>query len=355
MDSTPRNREEIVASLGPAKSNAIYEKEWSKFKSFARSTPPTEDDFLSYFDHLRRTKGYKSSTMWSLYSMINFKYKLETGHKLQDHPVVTQLLKSYEHNYERKVAKIFTLDEIKTLLSKELPSPFWVVRKCIIALAFCGGLRCKELRDLKFGSLTHTDKGYIVIFQRAKQTGEQAYSNFLVPYSANPGEVCFASKVEAYLNSVTATLGEPAPTDDLFKGTKGGKGIARQPMGINLIRNVGCDVAKELNLTDVKAYTGHCWRRSSATQLAGSGATSTDLKRTFGWKQETTAMRYIDHSVHQTSRMAEMLTETTPKRSKMDDEISVGRDSFSGPPSDAGDKAKVFHITVESGATLNIS
>lgn len=49
-----------------------------------------------------------------------------------------------------------------------------------------------------------------------------------------------------------------------------------------------------LNLPDVDTYTGHCFRKTSATLLVEGGADITTLKRHGGWKSNSVAESYIE-------------------------------------------------------------
>jgi hypothetical protein len=145
-----------------------------------------------------------------------------------------------------------------------------------------------------------------------RQSPEQASTRFLNgPSKARPPgqtdpSICLATKVREYLEALV-TLGEDKDSC-LFKGCMKGAHFVKAPMGKNLLHDIGKDVAKELGLQDWTSYTGHCWRRSSATQVAGEGATALDMKRQFGWQQETTAMRYLDGTNQQMIKMAKLAT-----------------------------------------------
>ena len=69
-----------------------------------------------------------------------------------------------------------------------------------------------------------------------------------------------------------------------------------QPMGRNTIGCIPMEVAKFLDLPDATSYTGHCFRRSSATELADGGVSMTTLKRQFRWKSSSVAESYIAQS-----------------------------------------------------------
>lgn len=71
----------------------------------------------------------------------------------------------------------------------------------------------------------------------------------------------------------------------------------RQFIGKNKIAQIPQEIAAFLKLPCPESYTGHCFRRTSATLLADSGATITTLKRHGGWKSDTVAEGYIAESV----------------------------------------------------------
>ena len=67
-------------------------------------------------------------------------------------------------------------------------------------------------------------------------------------------------------------------------------------------------IARFLKLPNPELYTGHCFRRSSVTQLANSGGDLTTIKRHGGWKSSTVAEGYIDTSESRRVAVAEMLS-----------------------------------------------
>lgn len=74
-----------------------------------------------------------------------------------------------------------------------------------------------------------------------------------------------------------------------------GKGC-RQVVGVHQFGKMPKIVAKFLNLPNADEYTGHCFRRSSATILVNAGADLIALKRHGGWKSSNVAEGYIEES-----------------------------------------------------------
>lgn len=70
-----------------------------------------------------------------------------------------------------------------------------------------------------------------------------------------------------------------------------------QHVGINKIGEIPSLIAKWLGKELHKSYTGHCFRRSSATLLANAGGNMTSIKRHGGWKSAAIAEGYIEDSL----------------------------------------------------------
>lgn len=86
------------------------------------------------------------------------------------------------------------------------------------------------------------------------------------------------------------------PEKKLFINFQGGK-CTRQVVGINKIGRAACEIAKFFKLPNPEEYTGHCFRRSSATSLVEAGGDLLTLKQHGGWKSSTVAEGYIENSL----------------------------------------------------------
>jgi integrase len=313
-DPSLRLVEAILEDLLPHKSKAAYDKAWKNFHNHCRikkGEKPSEAHFMGYFDYLSREKKLKTSTMWSTFSMLNQCNQIEFGDRLQDaFPCLKVQLKQYNSGYVRKVAKVFTNFELNDFMAKthEGPKRFWQLRKAAVALSFTGGLRTTELKNLKFKNLSDSPAGVWVDYTPAKQRGEVKTSRFLVPVNPESPGTCYASHLRAYLSAVNKSLGNKVDTDLVLflKCLKGG-GFSKVPMGINRLYKIPGEVAAQLKLEDPTKYTGHSFRRSSATQMANTGATSTDLRRFYHWKNDSTANQYIDKSATHGERIGNMI------------------------------------------------
>lgn len=62
-----------------------------------------------------------------------------------------------------------------------------------------------------------------------------------------------------------------------------------------------------MNLPNSQLYTGHCYRRSSATLYVDGGGDNTGLKRHGGWKSSIIAEGYIDQSFKNKMKTADTI------------------------------------------------
>lgn len=84
-----------------------------------------------------------------------------------------------------------------------------------------------------------------------------------------------------------------------------------QPVGINTFSKMPSIIATFLKLEQPHLYTGHCFRRSSASILCDSGADFSAIKRLGGWKSTAVAEGYIENSLQNKIDTAEKILGTT--------------------------------------------
>ena len=69
-----------------------------------------------------------------------------------------------------------------------------------------------------------------------------------------------------------------------------------QCVGVNTFGKIPSEIAAYLKLPNPHLYTGHSFRRSSASILADSGEEITSIKRLGGWKSTFLAEGYLEES-----------------------------------------------------------
>ena len=96
-------------------------------------------------------------------------------------------------------------------------------------------------------------------------------------------------------------------TPRFFLNYHNGK-CTKQPVGINKFSKMPQIIASYLKLREADSYTGHTFRRTSATLLADSGADITTVKRHGGWKSSSVAEGYIEDSVQNKRKIYQQIT-----------------------------------------------
>lgn len=106
----------------------------------------------------------------------------------------------------------------------------------------------------------------------------------------------------------TYAVKRPADTKHsrFFIGYRNGL-CGKQAIGINTIGTMPKVIAEYLKLPSPQEYTGHCFRRSSASILADTGVDISVLKRHGGWKSSTVAEGYVENSLQQKKEIAEKM------------------------------------------------
>lgn len=80
-----------------------------------------------------------------------------------------------------------------------------------------------------------------------------------------------------------------------------------QVIGVNTFGTMPREIATFLKLPNATNYTGHCFRRSSATLLADAGADITTLKRLGGWRSATVAEGYLENSIQNKTKISQQI------------------------------------------------
>ena len=143
-------------------------------------------------------------------------------------------------------------------------------------------------------------------------------NRFLVPFNRNKPHLCFASRVMAYIHHLNEDIPDVKPDEGLFRKPMKSGSYSRQVLGKHTLAGIGKEIAEELGLEKPETYTGHCFRCSSATAAANHGANTVELKRHFGWVQESTALKYVDDTKERSRKMARLITGENKNSTKKD-------------------------------------
>lgn len=138
----------------------------------------------------------------------------------------------------------------------------------------------------------------------------------------------FYQKVQDYIN----LRPKDYVCDRFFIQYRLGKCV-KQPIGRHKIAEVPERIAGYLNLKNKHRYTGHCFRRSSATLLSESGANMQMIKQLGRWRSDIIAQGYIENSLHNRQMIFDGITHNAGD-SNVQKKVSVKRKSPQEPAHD---------------------
>lgn len=162
---------------------------------------------------------------------------------------------------------------------------------------YCWGCRREELYAMSIDDVEDTGSQLVITIPHSKTNIRRLFS---VINEANG--INFLEMFRKY----TALRPKNFKEFFLFLGYRRGKCIA-QRVGIHSIGGTPKKIAQFLKLKNSDKYTGHCFRRTSATFLANAGADLTVLKRHGNWKSSSVAEKYVEDSVEGKVKIARMI------------------------------------------------
>lgn len=179
----------------------------------------------------------------------------------------------------------------------------YFILKVVAICGIFGSCRRYELCDLRLSDIKKEGSVLIINIRPSKTEKGRKFA------VVDNDDISYVKLFNKYLS----LRPENISTDRVFLKYANGKCI-KQVVGINTFGKCPSLLARFLNLPDATKYTGHAFRRSSATIMANSGMSVDELKRQVGWKSSTVASGYIEESIQNkisvTKRIGEALTST---------------------------------------------
>lgn len=159
-----------------------------------------------------------------------------------------------------------------------------------------GACRREELHDLRIQDVTIEGSVLLVKIRKTKTYTPRQFT--IVP----DGPVDYI----ALFNKYACLRPKNCKISSLFLSYRCGK-CSSQPVGKNTIGKMPRIIAEFLKLPDASKFTGHCFRRSSATILAESGSDTRTLKQLGGWKSDKVAEAYVENSLQNKIKIAQSI------------------------------------------------
>lgn len=266
-----------VSYLLPDKSKKLYERAYAKFMEWRldkKIASFSEDVLIVYFEEL--SCSMKPSCLWVRYSMLKSTLYLNNNIDISSYSRLVTLLKRKCEGYTGKKSRILSSDEIKRFIH-EAPDHQHLLNKVVLIFGIMGGCRRKELHDLKVDHVKDVDSLLLV---NITNTNTKTFRSFTI--TGKYYNIC-----KKYMDL------RPVVCDNFFfLNYKNGK-CTSQNIGINKIGGMAKQVAAYLKLPNTHLYTGHCFRRTSATLLVDAGGDILTLKRRGGLKSATAAESHV--------------------------------------------------------------
>lgn len=326
-DDTPAELREaarnVVDNLLPDKSGRLYRECYKQFLEWQvprGTTSVSEDTMLVYFAEM--SKKFKPSSLWAKYSMLKSTILNSRNVDIGKYKQLSTFMSKNSKGFVSNKSKILTPRDIEKFLA-EAPDSRYLATKVALILGITGACRREELKNLTVQDIEHYDKMIVVKIPRTKNDVPRKFTV--------DGD--FYEIIKKY----EALRPENVKNDRFFLCLRNGK-CTQQVIGINTFGAMPKMIAEYLGLDEPDKYTGHSFRRTSATMLADAGADLLTLKRHGGWKSDKVAMGYVEDSINNKKKICAQIcssidlnrpssskSETITKlpQSKMEDTINL--------------------------------
>lgn len=333
-------------SLLPEKSKKRYEITYDVFRKWCDAKyvdiHTSEAVLLAYF--LEKSKKYTSpASLWCEYSMLRSTISLNDNVDISKYAKLRAFLKNKNIGYRPKKSEVFTIEQIVKFLS-EASDQTYLMKKVVAIMGIAGACRKDELCKVTVDDIV--DKGSVILIKIPDSKNHLSRSFTIVD---NENFHCLE-----LFRKYMSLRPKNSENKRLFLRYKNGKCV-NQPVGRNIFAKIPSDIATFLNLENAKNYSGHSFRRTSATLLANSGVDVLALKRHGGWKSSAVAESYVAESLTNKIQVANKIfnisnLEAGSSRQTSDNDLS---DNMENTPLDGPEVTKEIQKNLTSILTVN--
>jgi integrase len=315
-DEVSETANAALASLLPAKSKVQYEKAYNQFRMWCATkqvVKVTENVLLAYLEE--KSKVLKPPTLWSTFSMLKSTLNVKENVDVRKFPKIVPYLKNKSVGYRGKKSKVLTREDITKFL-EEADDGTYLLMKVVLIFGISGACRREELMKMSLDDIEDLDSVLVLKVPDSKTHSERTFTISNLEY------------IKMY-RKYRALRPPHATSRRLFLRYASGK-CSNQNVGINKIGEIPSLIAWYLGKPSAKQYTGHCFRRSSATLLANAGGDITSVKRHGGWKSTTVAEAYIEDSLANKIEISNKILNTQLSSAQEDMPNEVVHNSIDG-------------------------
>ncbi|XP_071562162.1 uncharacterized protein [Temnothorax nylanderi] len=302
-------------NLIPQKSKQKYNKAYKQFMDWRAEKKIksfSENILLAYLSEL--SHNHKPTTLWATYSMLKTTLNINNNININNYQKLVPFLKKQSRGFQPKKSKVLTPEEINEFLNKASDQQYLDTKVAMI-FGLCGACRREELTQITINDIE--DKGSILLVK--------------IPKTKNYKPRSFVISDENFYNfykKYTALRPKNIQTSRFFLNYYNGQ-CTKQPIGINKFGRMPQTIASYLKLPQPELYTGHTFRRTSATLLVDSGADLITLKRHGGWKSNAVAEGYVEDSLNNKKEICNQITKSLTN--KPSSEISTSKNVHENP------------------------
>ncbi|XP_064212473.1 uncharacterized protein LOC135265978 [Tribolium castaneum] len=274
---------EAINKVVPAKSKQLYEKEYSNFCEWRKRKDAKGVDeriILAYISE--RSKNAKSSLLWAYYSQLKKMLSVKENIDISRFHQVSAFLKQHSVGHRPKKSKVFSFEEMEKFLDT-VSYDEYLLQKVVLIVGVFGGCRIGELVAMSVDDVH--DRGNVIVVNIPDTKTYKPRTFTINGSNSIPAIDVFRKYRKLRLESILHKR--------LFINNHKQK-CTVQPFGINIISKFPEKIARFLCLPNSEEYTGHSFRRSSATLLADSGADLAVVKRHGGWRSNSVVEGYIE-------------------------------------------------------------
>lgn len=335
-----------ISGLLPEKSKKKYEYTYSKYKEWCTEKnvqhPGNEKVLIAYFSQLSST--YKPSSLWAFYSMIRAMISIEINTDISKYTNLVALLKRKSEGYRCKKSMVLTKTNVTTFL-QQADDKTHLLWKVALIIGLAGACRREELTNLLIKHVK--DEGTCFHFCLPSTKTKIARDFFVT--SGDIAGIDMVKLIRKYIN----LRPDNVKHGRFFLQYRGGK-CMKQPVGINSFGVLPKQIASYLHLEHPETYTGHCFRRSSTSLLADSGADLLTVKRHGGWRSNTVAEGYIENSAENKKIISSKILGETENKGKMKENYQLVSSTATNSSLNEQNFHVLSNISANVGATSGI-
>ncbi|KAJ8706480.1 hypothetical protein PYW07_012558 [Mythimna separata] len=241
----------LLPSISKDRYITTYEN-FLKWKNKKNAKSFSENVVLAYFNEL--ASKYKPSSLWTTYSMLKTTLKMNNGVDIKLYSNLIAFLKRRSDGFIKKKSKVLSSDDVEKFL-RDAPDSQYLATKVALIFGINGACRRQELHNITTNDIEN--QGNILLI-KIRNTENKISRSFVI-------DGPFYEVVKKYEALRTTKV----KNNHFFQNYQKGRCTA-QPIGINKFGAMPKEVAKFLGLPDADCYTGHSFRKTSATLLADS-------------------------------------------------------------------------------------